>query len=344
MPSPFEVPYSEVQANIEDYVDEVFSTLKSGFMTLPKGVGFIEYPDFEDGYESLKKVTKGFTDLSPEPVLHLADQRPIILIVLRTMLGFTPSEWAEAATTQTDIEVSQSAARNIDRKIRLASETPLKLKGVTGERVKALVLSACQLLTEGPELANDNLIHRLDKVDTASGLVSIAPLASLGAPYPVLLYERFLGRPFASHRDSVSEIVGDTVETAIEDLLTKHGISVRKTKRAERIEGFEQAPDFIVPNEFNPKIIIEAKLAEDDGTARDKVTRVQHLQTMSMRGRTPTQGPRFQVIACIAGRGFKQRRQDMKKLLEATQGKVFTLQTIPKMVAHTQLHDYVSKD
>ena len=33
-------------------------------------------------------------------------------------------------------------------------------------------------------------------------------MADLGAPYSILLYERFLGRPFAAHRDSVSELVG----------------------------------------------------------------------------------------------------------------------------------------
>ena len=120
-------------------------------------------------------------------------------------------------------------------------------------------------------------------------------------------------------------------------------ISNRKTKRAERVKGFEQAPDFIIPDEFNPQIVIEAKLAEDDGTARDKVTRVQHLYTLSMRDRTPKQGPRYDVIACIAGRGFKQRREDMKKLLIATRGKVFTLQTIPQLVQYTRLRDFATK-
>lgn len=51
----------------------------------------------------------------------------------------------------------------------------------------------------------------------------------------MLLYERFLGRPFAGHRDSVSELVGDVVETAVEGLLSRTGISNRKTKRAERV-------------------------------------------------------------------------------------------------------------
>jgi hypothetical protein len=206
-----------------------------------------------------------------------------------------------------------------------------------------MVEVACQLLNEGPAPVEEAFIHRLNKADTSSGLASIAPLADIGVPYSMVLYERFLGRPFAGHRDSVSELVGDIVETAIEETLHRHGVSFRKTKRAERVEGFEQAPDFIVPDEFNPQVVIEAKLAEDDGTARDKVTRVQHLHTMSVRGRTPEQGPGYEVIACIAGRGFKQRREDMKKLLVATRGKVFTLGNIPQLVPHSRIRDFQTK-
>lgn len=115
----------------------------------------------------------------------------------------------------------------------------------------------------------------------------------------MLLYERLLGRPFAAHRDSVSELIGDVMETAIEAVLNKAGISFRKTKRAEKVSGFDQAPDFIVPDEFNPQVVIEAKIAEDDGTARDKVTRIQHLHSLSERERGPDQPPRFDVVACI---------------------------------------------
>jgi len=76
----------------------------------------------------------------------------------------------------------------------------------------------------------------------------------------MLLYERFLGRPFAGHRDSVSELVGDSLESAIEDVLAKAGISFRKTKRAERIEGFDQAPDFIVPASSIHKLSLKRRL------------------------------------------------------------------------------------
>lgn len=156
----------------------------------------------------------------------------------------------------------------------------------------------------------------------------------------MLLYERFLGRPFAGHRDSVSELVGDVLEAAIEGVLASGSISFRKTKRAERVYGFDQAPDFIIPDEFNPQVVIEAKITEDDGTARDKVTRVQHLASLAMQGRSLGDLPRFQVVACIGGRGFKQRREDMKKLILATSGKVFTLQTVSRLVDCTRIAEF----
>lgn len=343
MPFPFELSFEEVQANMDGCVDEVFSSLETSFLTMPKGAGFIEYATFEHGYQELKRATKGFREFDLPAILQAVHHTPIVLIVLRAMLGFTPSEWAAVTCARTEVEVTQGAARSIDRKIRVSPENPLHEDGITAKRIRALVLTACQLLAEGPEVVEDGLIHRLQKADTSSGVRSIVPLADIGVPYPMLLYERFLGRPFAGHRDSVSDVIGQTVEIAIEEVLHEHGISARKTKRAERVKGFEQAPDFIIPDEFNPQIVIEAKLAEDDGTARDKVTRVQHLHTMSMRDRTPEQGPRYEVIACIAGRGFKQRREDMKKLLIATRGKVFTLQTTPQIVQHTRLREFATK-
>ena len=104
------------------------------------------------------------------------------------------------------------------------------------------------------------------------------------------MYERFLGRPFAGHRDSVSELVGNLLESAIAKVLDQYGVDSRRPKRAEKIAGFDQTPDFIVPDEYNPQVVIEAKVTEDDGTARDKVTRVQHLDTIRLN-RQLTQEP-----------------------------------------------------
>jgi len=214
----FEVPFVHVQAHVDADVSAIFATLESEFLVLPKGQGFIEYAVFEMGYEALKRATSGFTSITPPAIFDVALGFPITLIVLSTILGFTPPEWA-------------------------------------------YVMGADTLRT----------------------------VAGMGVPYAMLLYERFPGHPFAGHRDSVSELVGDSLESAIEDVLTNAGISYRKTKRAERVLGFDQAPDFIIPSEFNPQVVIEAKITEDDGTARDKVTRVQHLCELSLTGRPSDQ-------------------------------------------------------
>ncbi|MGH7091011.1 MAG: hypothetical protein ACREFQ_19095 [Stellaceae bacterium] len=95
-----------------------------------------------------------------------------------------------------------------------------------------------------------------------------------------------------------------------------------------------------MPDEFNPQVVVEAKITEDDGTARDKVTRVQHLAALAMEGRSAADPPKFQVVACIGGRGFKVRREDMKKLLLATRGKVFTLQNLGRLIDCTRIGDF----
>jgi hypothetical protein len=69
--------------------------------------------------------------------------------------------------------------------------------------------------------------------------MSLRRSADLHVPYAMLLYERYLGRPFAFHRDSVSELIGDVMESAIESRLHKSRITYRKTKRAERVPGFD---------------------------------------------------------------------------------------------------------
>jgi hypothetical protein len=340
MPLRFEADFSAAGIDFTPYIDEVFAELTSTFLTMPRGEGFLDYPTFESGYEALKKATGGFATITTDLLIKTVYATPVTFVVIRAILGFMPPEWAYVTTERGDIEVAQGAARTLDRKMRLAGLTPIVDKdSVTDARIKAMVSVGVALLEEGAgDIDNTVIVHRLDKVDTAKGIRSLRPVADLGVPYPVLLYERFLGRPFATHRDAVSELVGDVVESAVEAVLAKGGVSNRKTKRAERINGFDQAPDFIVPNEFNPAVIIEAKLTEDDGTARDKVSRVQNLRAIRDR-----EGKNYEIVACIAGRGFKVRREDIRRLLEATDGKVFTLETVDRLLDCTRIREFVTR-
>ena len=336
MPSRFEADYNDPGIAWEPLVDEVFGELTSSFIEMPKGDGFIDYKTFEKGYQTLKRRTDAFANVTPEAVLAAFREVPIAFIVFRCILGFTPPEWAYVTTEITDVAVDQGAARTVDRKIRLSPLKPMNEgNGVTGRRIRAMVEAGVRTVAQGTGMVPPGIIHRLDKVDTVEGVKSLQSVADLGTPYPVLLYERFLGRPFATHRDSVSELVGEVVEVAIKNVLTDAKVSFRETKRAERLPGFDQAPDFIIPDEFTPVALIEAKLTEDDGTARDKVARVQRLRTLR-----DEQGKDYDVIACIAGRGFKVRREDMRRLLQATDGKVFTLATMHLLIAHTRIREY----
>jgi hypothetical protein len=337
---PFEVSFSEVEADIDPFIDAVFSSLQSAFMVMPQGEGFVAYPVFEQGYEALKRTTGGFKRLNPDEILKTIRDCPISFVVLRAILGFTPPEWACVASQGSGTAIGQGQVRALDRQIRTDPLAPLKTTPAKLEWMAMLVKSACRLITEGAPKMGSGSIHRLDKSDTRDGISGVQSMAELGAPYAMLLYERYLGRPFAGHRDSVSEKVGDVIETAIEELLTSAGIQFRKTKRAEKVRGFDQAPDFIIPDEFSPQVVIEAKFSEDDGTARDKVTRVQHLRELSNRR---AKSARFEVIACIDGRGFGVRREDMKKLLRSTQGKVFTLKTISSLLTHSRLAGFRTK-
>lgn len=345
MPRPFELSPQTLKEHLEEMVSATFSDLQSQFLVLPKGPHFVEYSDFQDAYEALKRETNGFAMLTEETVWAALRSSALSFMVLRTILGVSPPEWADLARTETKVDVPQNAARDLDTRCRKEPnyfERLAKNESTTGKRVTALVSVAVFYLTHAGEKVAKDTVHRLAKIDTTEGLTSLRHVASHHVPYAVLLYERYLGRPFASHRDSVSEFIGDVMESAIEYRLSRSRISFRKTKRAERIPGFDQAPDFIIPDEINPAVIIEAKITGDDGTARDKVTRIERLAAMrDERLRRGEKG--FEVVACIDGRGFGVRREDMRKMLIRTEGKVFTLATLDQLVEHTRLRHFLPR-
>ena len=346
MRRPFEVDERELAANLEDFVEATFADLQSSFLIMPKGSAFVEYPRFREAYEVLKRKTSAFRNFTPQTIWVAMREDSLIFVVLRSILGVTPVEWADLAATDLGSDVTQGAARSFDKSCRTNKDYVTNLNYMRSpkaiERMEALVEVAHKYLSEGAPAGAADTVHRLNKVDTAEGLDSLRRAADLDVPYPALLYERYLGRPFATHRDAVSELVGEAMEAAVESRLHKAGVSARKTKRAERVPNFDQAPDFIIPDENAPAVVIEAKITNDDGTARDKVARILRLVELSRR-RLQSEGTGFQVVACIDGRGFGVRRQDMRDLLTELNGKVFTLRTLDQLVLYTDLEKYVSK-
>jgi hypothetical protein len=359
---PFEVDRSYLQAHLEEMVRNTISVLVSEFLVLPKGEGFVEYPEFRDALEVLKQSTANFTNFNDESVRLAVRENSRVLVVLRAVLGLTPPEWAALARTERGSDIGQGPARVLDRACRGAARYVLSVeqryelrcaRAVTAgtpppsrpkvlDRIDAMVAVAVGLIVAGAPPAVPGLLHRLAKFDTQHGVDSLRYAANESVPYAVLLYERYLGRPFAGQRDAVSGLVGEVMENAIEERLRAAGITFRKTKRAERIPGFDQAPDFCVPDEVSPVVVIEAEITSDDGTARDKVTRIKNLVTQRDRQVAEGRMPRYEVVACIDGRGFRERREDMRQLLTTLDGKVFTTATLDQLLGHTRLRESVS--
>ncbi|MHB8618859.1 MAG: hypothetical protein ACYDAG_04680 [Chloroflexota bacterium] len=305
----------------------------------------MEYERFQEAYECLKRATSGFQELDASRVWDGLVTDSLTFLVVRTMLGMTPPEWAYLASAEGPVQIDQGAARTLDQRARTQRDYIARVAArgdnATVPRIRSLVEVACRYLQMVAPAGAADTVHRFNKFDTADGVHSVQRASDLGVPYAVVLYERYLGRPFASHRDSVSELVGEVMESAVEARLAGAHVSFRKTKRAERLRGFEQAPDFMIPDELAPAVVIEAKITNDDGTARDKVARLLRLVQMSedrrLRGATA-----FEVVACIDGRGFGQRREDMRQLLRALHGKVFTIATMDQLIPNTAIRTFAT--
>jgi hypothetical protein len=138
---PFEVSLQEILKDPEPYVDAVFSCLQSEFLVMPRGLGFVEYPVFERGYEALKAATHEFSEFSAEKIYSAALSNPMCIVVLRTMLGFTPPEWAYVTTQRTGINVTQGFVRSLDRKVRVSPEKSLGAGKAAGQHLRGLTMN-----------------------------------------------------------------------------------------------------------------------------------------------------------------------------------------------------------
>jgi hypothetical protein len=319
----------------------ILDTLQSFFLEMPRTASFCEREDFESGYEAVREETQDGADWSGDALLRAINREPRAWLVLRSIVGMSPGEAAylaieEAATRGESFYVEQTDAREIDARARRGERLLFdeRARGSKQRRFDELLRRIVPLLadvTRRPApTVDDDKVHRLDKVDTTGGQATIrAALAAGVVPYSELLYERMLGRPYASHRDSVSGIVGRIIEGAINDLCERHRIEGRPTKSREKVPGFEQAPDYLIPAD-DPQVIIEAKLTEDDGTARDKAAR---LQTLRQYEDARPEHERRTIIAVIDGRGFGHRVADLNRMLTACNGLVYTLDELELLVA-----------
>jgi hypothetical protein len=236
LPRPFEVSPDYLRDHMEEMVSAIFADLQSQFLVLPKGPNFVEYPDFQTSYEVLKRETSAFEKFTEATVWAALGADAMSFLVLRSILGLSPPEWADLARSDLGVDVPQNAARDLDSRVRKErdyfSGLDSSRNGKTKERARALVSVAIRYLSRPIAKVPQDMVHRLAKFDTLAGLDSLRHAAAHHVPYAMLLYERYLGRPFASHRDAVSELVGDVMESAIEERLSHSQVTFRKDEES----------------------------------------------------------------------------------------------------------------
>ena len=130
--------------------------------------------------------------------------------------------------------------------------------------------------------------------------------------------------------DASSSIKGDILELAVVDILRDNGIPFYRTRAREKLPGWEQAPDFLLPNRELATIAIEAKLAEDGGTARDKASRIERF---CIEARKKGVFP----IAIIDGKGFYRINDVTAPIIRNTRGETYTLKTLERILAVPRL-------
>lgn len=150
-------------------------------------------------------------------------------------------------------------------------------------------------------------------------------------PLPVFLHQRAYGGAFRQLLDATSSSRGDTIETAVEELFSSANVPFIRTgsnNQAMIAERFgltvRPTPDFVI---YDPRVgalraMLECKIANDGGTARDKASRFRSLRAEAQRlGGIP-------VIAVLGGIGWRRTADALGPVVRDTDGRTFTVATL----------------
>lgn len=290
---------------------------------------FYEEPYFREVYRSAHQLTRGFRDVDESQLVTALIQDSRIMLVLRTITGLLRNEFSSAT--------------------KLISE-PLGLRPLSGTRIDAMERRGSNLTPEvalvaartvsrildGSLFADavGNVRSKQDKLDTRRGWDSVRDLADSGVPFAMFLHQRHYGGPFRQIADATSALRGDVIEDAVEQLFRINGVRYIRTgshNQADIERRFEitvrPAPDFVVYDDSGSlRAMLECKAISDGGTARDKAPRFERLKDEAGRlGGVP-------LIGVLGGIGWTRVNDTLGPVIRDTDGRVFTLATLPQMM------------
>lgn len=283
----------------------------------------------EDAYGEAHQLTMGFTETGLETLTAALLSHPRTLRVFRLLLGLTAQEFAMATESVAERYGLKALKAGRIKSLELGAacdpETARCCGLVVGEGMRGT------LFREPPTAAVQLKIH---KPDTVEGWRTVQRYAAEGVPLAVFLHQRHYGGAFRQLLDATSTQRGDLLEDAVEALFRGRGVSFLRTGSHNQEEiarrfgvTVRPAPDFVVFNGSDTLwALLECKVANDGGTARDKAARYAALREESNRlGGIP-------LFAVLAGLGWKRTADALGPVVRDTDGRVFTLPTLTALL------------
>jgi hypothetical protein len=288
-----------------------------------------ELDSFRQAYNDAFNFTDGFQNVDSAHLAEVLRRAPATTRVFRSIVGYTPNELAAAASaTAEELELGAVGQGRIKSMENGRAPTATVSK-VMAETINRLVTGTMW------DVAVGELRSKIDKPDTRLGWETVRSMARDGVPYEVLLHQRHYGGAFRTLLDATGAARGEALlEDPVEHLLTQARVPFIKTgahNQGEIADRFaltvRPAPDFLVYEGDRTLLgLIESKQANDGGTARDKAGRFDGLRREGQRlGGVP-------VFAVLDGLGWERTGDALGPVVRYTDGRVFSLATLPQML------------
>lgn len=300
---------------------------------------FYEAPYFRAAYVAAATATSDFTVVDETTLSTTITDDPRTLLVFRTILGLAKAEFAQATVLVAEAtERAGVSAGKIDS---------MERNGTTATPAQATTIAQTLTQIMDGSLFGDpggGLRSKQAKIDTENGWSSASNLATTGVPYADFLHQRHYGGAYRQVLDATSTKRGNLIEDAVEQLFLSAGVPYIRTgahDQAEIARRFElqvqPAPDFVIFDDSGSlRGILECKLVNDGGTARDKALRFERLRGESIRlGGIP-------LFAVLSGMGWTRVNDTLGPVVRDTEGRVFTLATLDQMLTVAPLPTLVN--
>jgi hypothetical protein len=314
---------------------------RPSFHLVPRGQAMESQADFSAAYDALAAATRNFSDVSQATLTTALLATPSALPALRMIACLTNKELAVAMKLlDPTLRVSDDTLKRFERGQppdpsvtgRRADRAEARRAELASAIVAAIRATMDRQILTVPENASATFHSKLDHQDTIRGLTSVHDTAVNGVPYSALLYHRYVGGVWRQVQDAYSEAKGDGIlELPLAQLLGEEGIPYYRSPSGRsgaaataRRFGLHPGPDFVIPGD-QPAVVVESKVAEDGGTARDKASRIKDLADSARRAG-------LVVCALVDGKGWSERAGALVDVVIATDGRTYSLQTMKQLL------------